>query len=256
MIVLFMDQFIPGEVPRTKESLLKLTDEAVIYWANSRFIIASFALEIILIRYDNLIRSIIYSQRDLRYTEEDKKDVRSSVYKHFITRVRKYKHEKKVPFAGYIKRMVHQDVINDYGGKKNAMGNIGLRTSFCRKWANEINFTDYINRICGDEYDLDDLDIVLRNANSDFSRKVDFEYKRVEIDNDLSKFWTEVKRILSRKKFLVHYYYYKEGLNEREIGALLNIKQNTVSGHKTDAENKLKKSRVLKNRFDFRDFYS
>jgi len=251
-----MDQFIPGEVPQSKQSLLKLTDEAVVYWANSSFPIAKPAVEIILIRYENLIRSIVYSQRDLRYTEEDKKDVRSLVYKHFIIRIRSFNHEKRVPFAGYIKRMLTQDVMNDYGGKKNALGNIGLRSSFCRKWANEINFTDYINRICGDEYDIDDLDIVLRNANSDFSRKIDFEYKKVEVESDLSKFWGEVKRILSRKKFLVLYYYYKEGLNEREIGELLKIKQNTVSGHKIDAENKLKKSLILKNRFDFKDFYS
>src|SRR4030042_4195621 len=256
MIILSMDQFIPGDIPTSKEMLLKLTDEEVIYWANSEYSISESAVKIILIRYENLIRSIVFSQRDLRYTEEDKKDVRSAVYVHFLIRIRKYKHEKKVPFAGYIKRMVTQDVMNDYGGKKNALGNIGLRSSFCRKWANEINFTDYINRICGDEYDIDDLDIVLRNANSEFNKKADIEYKKVEAENDLGKFWVEVRRILSKKKFLVLNYYYKEGLNEREIGELLKIRQNTVSGHKTDAENRLKKSRVLKNRFSFKNFFS
>ena len=133
---------------------------------------------------------------------------------------------------------------------------MGLKSSFCRKWSNEISFTDYVNRICGDEYDLEDFDIVLRNANSDFSRKIDLEYKSVETRNDLSRFWLEVRRILSPKKFLVLYYYYKEGLNEREIGELLKIKQNTVSGHKTDAEKRLQKSKTLKDKFDLRNFYS
>lgn len=252
-----MDQLISKIPPRNKNELLALTDEAVVYWANSEVSISKYAVNIIFKRYSNLIRSIVYNQRDLRYTDEDKKDIKSIVHKHFMIRLRKYNHKKNVPFAGYIKRMLTQDIMNEYGGKKNATGNIGLRASFCRRWANEINFTDYINKIChDDEYEMDDLDIVMMNANGDFVKKIDHEYKRVEMENDLTKFWFEVKKILSRKKFLVLYFYYKEGLNEREIGDLLRIKQNTVSGHKTDAENKLKRSRLLKNKFDLKDFYN
>lgn len=250
-----MDQFMFNKAPQKKSELLSLTDEAVVYWANSDLSIAKHAVNVVFLRYSNLIRTIIYSQRDLRYTDEDKKDIRSIVYKYFMIRLRKYNPKKKVPFAGYIKRMLTQDIMNEYGGKKNAAGNIGLKASFCRKWSNEINFTDYINKIYHDEnYELDDLDLVMMNANGDFVKKVDHEYKRVEFENDLNKFWVEVKKILSKKKFLVLYYYYKEGLNEREIGDLLKIKQNTVSGHKIDAENKLKRSRLLKSKFNMKDF--
>lgn len=238
----------------TRDELLKSTDEVVVYWANKNHYVSKVAMNIILTRYQNLINSIIFSQRDLRYTQEDKKDVKSNVYKHFVIRVRKFNPDRKVPFAGYIKRMLTQDVMNEYGGKKNASGNIGLRSSFCRRWANEISFTDYVNKMCGDEYDLEDIEVVMKNANGEFNSKVSSDYLSMEIENDLSKFWLEIKKILSKKKFLVLYLYYKEGMNEREIGEALNIKQNTVSGHKIDAERRLKQSRLLKSKFDFKDF--
>lgn len=241
-------------IPKNKEELLNLDDENLVCIANQDSLLSEFAMNIILNRYKNLLKTIETSQKDLRYTTEDKKDVKSNIYKHFIVRVRKFNPDKKVPFAGYIKRMLNQDVMNEYGGKKNASGNIGLRSSFCRRWANEINMSDYINKNYNDEYDIEDIEVVMKNANSEFNDKYANNYLSIESKNDLSKFWVEVKNILSRKKFLVLYLYYKEGMNEREIGDTLKIKQNTVSGHKIDAEKKLKNSKLLKNKFDLKDF--
>ena len=241
---------------QNKNILLDYTDEQLVQIANQdSSILSKFAMNIILIRYKNLINSIIASQKDLRYTIEDKKDVKANVYKHFIMRVRRFNPERKVPFAGYIKRMLNQDVMNEYGGKKNASGNIGLRSSFCRRWANEINFSDYVNKSQYDDYDIEDIEIIMKNANNDFNAKSVNDYLSIESSNDLSKFWIEVKNILSKKKFLVLYFYYKEGMNEREIGEKLNIKQNTVSGHKIDAEKKLKNSKLLKSKFNPKDFW-
>ena len=241
-------------IPKNKKDLLDVKDEMLVYLANKDYPISKAAMALILLRYKNLINSIIYSQKDLRYTLEDKKDVRANVYKHFVIRVRRFNPERKVPFAGYIKRMLTQDVMNEYGGKKNASGNIGLRSSFCRRWANEINFSEYVNKVYGSEYDIEDMEVVMKNASNEFNDKHSNDYLSVEFENDLSKFWIEVKNMLSRKKFLVLYLYYKEGMNEREIGDILNIKQNTVSGHKIDAENRLKNSKLLKNKFDIKDF--
>lgn len=241
--------------PKDKEDLLRLDDEKLVCIANQDSFLSEIAMNIILNRYKNLLKTIESSQKDLRYTTEDKKDVKSNIYKHFIVRVRKFNPEKKVPFAGYIKRMLNQDVINEYGGKKNASGNIGLKSSFCRRWANEINMSDYVNKNYNDEYDIEDIEVVMKNANSEFNDKYANGYLSIETKNDLSKFWVEVKNILSYKKFLVLYLYYKEGMNEREIGDTLNIKQNTVSGHKIDAEKKLKNSKLLKNKFDLKDFF-
>lgn len=240
-------------IPQNKEDLLSTTDENLVYIANQDLPISKMAMSIILQRYQNLINSIISSQKDLRYTLEDKKDVKANVYKHFVIRVRKFNPERKVPFAGYIKRMLNQDVMNEYGGKKNASGNIGLKSSFCRRWSNEINFSDYVNKSYGDEYEIEDIEVVMKNANNEFNDKCAHDYLSIESKNDLNKFWIEVKNILSRKKFLVLYLYYKEGMNEREIGDTLNIKQNTVSGHKIDAERRLKNSKLLKNKFDLKD---
>jgi RNA polymerase sigma factor (sigma-70 family) len=241
-------------IPQNKEDLLSLDDERLVCIANQDSFLSEFAMNIIINRYKNLLKNIESSQKDLRYTAEDKKDVKSNIYKHFIVRVRKFNPDKKVPFAGYIKRMLNQDVMNEYGGKKNASGNIGLRSSFCRRWANEINMSDYVNKNYNDEYDIEDIEVVMKNASSEFNDKCTNNYLSIESKNDLSKFWVEVKNILSSKKFSVLYLYYKEGMNEREIGDTLKIKQNTVSGHKIDAEKKLKNSKLLKNKFDLKDF--
>ena len=238
---------------QTKEDLLNTTDENLIYIANNNLPFSKIAMAIILKRYQNLINSIVSSQKDLRYTAEDKKDVKANIYKHFIIRVRKFNPERKVPFAGYIKRMLNQDVMNEYGGKKNASGNIGLKSSFCRRWSNEINFSDYVDESYSNEYEIEDIEVIMKNADNDFNNKCKNDYLSIEFKNDLNKFWIEVKNILSHKKFLVLYLYYKEGMNEREIGNTLKIKQNTVSGHKIDAERRLKNSKLIKNKFDLND---
>jgi RNA polymerase sigma factor (sigma-70 family) len=238
----------------SKNDIMELSDEVIVNLANNDNSLSRVAMNIIFNRYQNLINSIIISQKDLRYTTEDKKDIRANVYKHFIIRVRRFNPERKVPFAGYIKRMLTQDIMNEYGGKKNASGNIGLRTSFCRRWANEISFTDYVDKMYDNEYDIEDIEIVMKNANNEFNDRISNDCFSVEFENDLDKFWIEIKKILSKKKFLVLYLYYKEGMNEREIGDYLKIKQNTVSGHKIDAERRLKRSKLLKGKFEMSDF--